>query len=74
MPILGGNRQHTWAYHGDIDALDIDDVHKNYLKSNDIAGQLAYNSKKDKKKPNRSEKSFAQKFLSLFKEEIKTKQ
>ena len=50
MPILGGNRQHKWSYKGDIDALDTDKVHKNYLKSNDIAGQLSYHSKKQENK------------------------
>ena len=46
MPILGGNQQHDWAYQGDIDKLDMDDVHKHYLKDNDIAGQLIVPEKK----------------------------
>ena len=61
MPILGGNREHKWAYKGDIDALDTDKVHKNYLKSNDIAGQLIYNSKKNNQTKQKND-SFVSRF------------
>ena len=65
MPILGGNREHKWAYKGDIDALKTDKVHKNYLKSNDIAGQLSHYEKKDHSKGSFLE-SFSVKLKSFF--------
>lgn len=67
MPILGGNRHHKWSYKGNIDELDTDNVHKNYLKSNDIAGQLVNHDKKSKLEVKYSfVEQFYNKILSLF--------
>ena len=65
MPILGGNQSHDWSYQGDIDELDTDHVHKNYLLDQDIAGQISKHNPSSKKQLEK--KSFLPRFLSNFK-------
>ena len=64
MPILGGHRPHKNADQSDIDQKNLDQTHKEYLLSHDIASQLPLSTTENKHEEPKKDEGFLRQFLT----------